>query len=240
MYWRRPSWFILIATVVGIFCLSSLGIWQLQRAEEKKQILHDSEIQANNTPQNISLPVYEPEKLRYKRIQLYGHYISSKQFVLDNQIHNRKVGYNILTPFKVANTDYVVLVDRGWVPVEKSRELLPEINVNESLREIIGVVYTPFGDPFTLGEIDNGDIQWPRLIQYLDFAVLSQRLGISLQPFTLRLDSDQQNGYLREWKIFAFSPNKHIAYAVQWFALALTLLILFIILHISKSKNTKT
>lgn len=237
MYWRRPSWFILIATFVGIFCLSSLGIWQLQRAEEKKQILRDSEQQANNTPQNISLPVYEPEKLRYQRIHLYGHYISNKQFVLDNQIQNHKVGYNILTPFKVADTDFVVLVDRGWVPMEKSRELLPEIKVSETLREVIGVVYAPFGEPFTLGEIDNGDIQWPRLIQYLDFAALSQRLEISLQPFTLRLDSDQQNGYLREWEIFAFSPNRHIAYAAQWFGLALTLLIIFIVLHVSKSKS---
>ena len=239
MYWRRPSWFIFIATAFGIFCLSSLGIWQLKRAEEKKQILHDSELHANNTPQNISLPAHEPEKFRYQRIQLYGRYISSKQFVLDNQIHNHKVGYNILTPFKVADTDFVVLVDRGWLPLEKSRMHLPEINVDESLRKVIGVVYTPFGDPFTLGEIDNGDIQWPRLIQYLDFTALSHRLGSSLQPFTLRLDSDQQNGYLREWKTFTFSPNRHIAYAVQWFALALTLLIIFVVMHVSKSKSTK-
>ena len=78
MYWRRPSWLILISTFVGIFCLSSLGVWQLQRAEEKKQILQESEQQTNNTPQIISLPVNEPEKFRYHHIQLQGRYISSK------------------------------------------------------------------------------------------------------------------------------------------------------------------
>ena len=159
--------------------------------------------------------------------------------MLDNQIHNHHVGYNILTPFKISNSDFVVLVDRGWVSVGESRERLPDVDVDETSRKVTGVIYTPFGDPYTLGEIDNGDIQWPRLIQYLDFKALSQRLGSPLQPFTLRLDSDQENGYLREWEIFAFSPNKHIAYALQWFALALTLLIIFIVLHVSKSKSTK-
>ena len=86
MYWRKPSWIILIATVVGVFCLSSLGVWQLQRAEEKKQILQNYELQRNNTLQSIRLPVTQPEKLRYQRTQLQGRYISSKQFVLDNHV----------------------------------------------------------------------------------------------------------------------------------------------------------
>ncbi len=237
MYWHKPSWLILIVTAVGVFCLSSLGVWQLQRAEEKKQILRDSKAQNNNTPQSIRLPVVEPEKLRYQRIELQGSYISSKQFVLDNQIQDHKVGYNILTPFRVSNTDFVVLVDRGWVALENSRQQLPEVNVSEELRTITGTVYALFGKPYTLGEIDNGNTNWPRLVQYLDFDVLGNRLGKTLQPFTLRLDGDQQDGYLREWQIFAFSPNRNLAYAVQWFALALALLVIFVVLHISKSKK---
>ncbi len=238
MYWRKPSWLVLTVTAVGIFFLSLLGVWQLQRAEEKKQILQNYELQRNNTLQDIRLPVSEPEKLRYQRIELQGRYISSKQFVLDNQVHDHQVGYNIFTPFKVIDTDFIVLVDRGWVPIERSRDQLPEIDVDENLRTVMGQVYAPYGDPFTLGEIDNGDTQWPRLIQFLDFSALSQRIGFNLQPFTLRLDKDQQDGYLRAWKIFAFSPDRHLAYAVQWFALALSLFIIFIVLHISKSKTS--
>ena len=240
MYWRKPSWIILIATVVGVFCLSSLGVWQLQRAEEKKQILQNYELQRNNTLQSIRLPVTQPEKLRYQRTQLQGRYISSKQFVLDNQVHDHQVGYNILTPFKIIDTDFIVLVDRGWLPIGHSREQLPEIHVDENLRTITGQIYAPFGEPYTLGEVDNRGTKWPRLIQFLDFAALSQRLELTLQPFTLRLDNDQQDGFLREWKIFAFSAERHIAYAVQWFALAFTLIIIFIILHLPRSKVTKS
>ena len=238
MYWRKPSLLILIATAIGVFCLSSLGVWQLQRAEEKRTILRNNELQSNNTPQSIRLPVTEPEKLRYQRVELRGKYISSKQFILDNQIHDQKVGYNVLTPFRISNTDFVVLVDRGWLALEKSRQILPEVTVSEEMRTITGTVYALFGKPFTLGEVDNGETNWPRLIQYLDFDALGNRLGKTLQPFTLRLDSEQKDGYLREWQIFAFSPNRHIAYAVQWFALALTLLVIFVVLHISKSKTS--
>lgn len=237
MYWRKPSWLVVAVTVVGVFCLSSLGVWQLQRAEEKKQILSELESQSDNTLQALRLPVTDAEKLRYQHVQLEGEYISNKQFVLDNQIRNHKAGYNILTPMRINNTDFVVLIDRGWLPIENSRDDLPEIEVDEAMRTITGTIYTPFGEAYSLGTVDNDGLDWPRLIQYLDFPALSQRLGIELQAFTVRLDKNHEDGFLREWQVFAFSPNRHLAYAVQWFALALTLLIIFIVLHTSKSKD---
>lgn len=239
MYWRKPSWLIVTATAVGIFCLSSLGIWQLQRADEKKQILNSLEAQSDNTLHTLRLPVTDPEQLRYQRVQLHGQYIASKQFVLDNQIRNHQAGYNILTPMRVKDTSYIVLIDRGWLPIENGRDDLPDIEVNESMQTITGTIYTPFGEAYSLGTVDNDGLSWPRLIQYLDFSALSQRMGSELQPFTVRLDQDQSYGYLREWQVFAFSPNRHLAYAVQWFALALTLLIIFIVLHTSKPKDSK-
>lgn len=239
MYLRKPSWLIVFATAVGVFCLSSLGVWQLQRAEEKRQILSELEAQADHTLQTMRFPVSQPEKLRYRHVQLHGKYISAKQFVLDNQIKNHRAGYNILTPFRVKDTNYVVLVDRGWLPIEHSRENLPRIDVEESILTITGTVYAPFGEAYSLGTVDNDGVGWPRLIQYLDFEELSARLGVELESFTVRLDQNEPNGYLREWKIFSFSPNRHVAYAVQWFALALTLLTIFIVLHISRSKKHK-
>jgi len=239
MVWHKPSWFVVVVTAVGIFCLSSLGVWQLQRAEEKKQILSELEAQSDHTLQTLTLPVSEPENLRYQHVQLQGQYVSSKQFVLDNQIQNHKAGFNILTPMRIKNTKYVVLIDRGWLPIENSRDDLPNIEVDESMQTISGTLYTPFAEAYSLGTVDNDGITWPRLIQYLDFSALSQRMGTELQPFTVRLDQDQAHGYLREWQVFSFSPNRHLGYAVQWFALALTLLIIFIVLHTSKSKDSE-
>ena len=43
--------------------------------------------------------------------------------------------------------------------------------------------------------------------------------------------------FVREWKIFAFTPEKHIAYAVQWFAMAFTLLLIFVLMHTRRPKE---
>ena len=232
--WRKPSFLFTGITVLGVVFLSYLGMWQLQRTEEKKQILLENEQQSNLAPQPLELPINDPTTLRFKKIKLQGHYSSTRQFVLDNQVVDHKVGYNILTPFKLHNSTAVVLVDRGWMPQGPLRTVLPEISVDERTRTIVGRIYVPFGDPFTLGEIDNGETTWPRLIQYLDFAALENRLEKELLPFTLRLETGQEDGFTTVWPLIAVSPKRHLAYAIQWFALATTLLIIFIVLHMPR------
>ena len=232
---RKPSWFSVIATVLGVFFLSSLGVWQLQRAEEKKQILHENESRKSNAPLAFNFPISDPASLRFQRIRVQGKFISDKQFVLDNQVLDHAVGYNILTPFKLDNSTKIVLVDRGWVPLTDTRESLPNIEVDEDVRSLVGMVYVPYGKAYSLGEIDNGATTWPRLIQFLDFKALETRIGENLLPLTLRMDANQEDVFKAKWTLFAASPKRHLGYAVQWFALALTLLVIFIVLHLPKS-----
>lgn len=229
--WRKPSWLSIFATIIGVFFLSILGVWQIQRAEEKKHILIEMQQRKKSAPVKLSFPIDNPSTLRFQRVQLQGKYLSSHQFVLDNQVHQHQVGYNILTPFVLDDSKTVLLVDRGWVPLGRSRAELPSISIDEQSRSIIGAVYVPFGEPYHLGEIDNGETTWPRLIQYLDFEALGDRLKLDLQPITVRLEANQTGGFNTEWPLFAFTPKRHLAYAVQWFALALTVLVIFVLLH---------
>lgn len=235
--WRKPSWLIIIATVILVFFFSYLGIWQLQRAEVKNQILLENERRKNSDPQELLLPIDDPATLRFQRIRLQGKFLSARQFVLDNKIHKHQIGYNILTPFLLNNAKVVVLVDRGWVPLGASRANLPEITIDEQPRSIMGSVYVPFGEPYHLGDIDNGETSWPRLIQYLDLGALEARLKLRVLPFTLRLAANQDGGFTTEWALFSFTPKRHLAYAVQWFALAITVLIVFVLLHVKRSNS---
>ena len=70
---------------------------------------------------------------------------------------------------------------------------------------------------------------WPAVVQVVDVAILSERLGYPLRMYQIELDATVPEGYKREWKTnVPIPPEKHLAYAVQWFALALTLTVLFI------------
>ena len=157
--------------------------------------MQDNQRRTKDTPQSLSLPVEDLESFRYTKIKIYGQYISDTQFILDNQVHNRKVGYNILTPFKLSSTGDVVLVDRGWVALEGSRQNLPKVSVNDSMRYVVGTVYVPFGKPYSLGEIDDGGNEWPRLIQYLEFNELAKKINKELLPFSVRLDKEQEDEF---------------------------------------------
>ncbi|MGH1537832.1 MAG: SURF1 family protein [Gammaproteobacteria bacterium] len=236
-YWRKPTWQIVMATMAGIFFLSSLGVWQLLRGEEKKQIQQEIETRKNSAPQTFSFPITDPASLRFQRIRVQGRFISNKQFVLDNRYLDSQVGFNILTPFELHNSDKVVLVDRGWLPLKGPREELPIVDVDENLRTLQGTVYVPYGKAFSLGAIDTS-ISWPRLIQFLDFKLLSTRLGQELIPLTLRMEAGQADTYKAKWAIYEVSsPKRNWGYAVQWFAMALTVLVIFIVLHMPRSSN---
>lgn len=235
--WRKPSLFILALTIVVAGLLSSLGVWQLQRADQKKQMQVDNELRKDNSPITLTLPFTVDENMRFRTMRAQGSFINSKQFVLDNQIMEHVVGYNIFTPLLLEDNQTVLLVDRGWLPLKGSRDQLPDIKVDEGIREVSGKAYVPYGAAYSLGTVDNDGQEWPRLIQYLDFEQLESRLGLHILPITLRIDADQKDSYTAQWDITTNRSAKrltyevHIGYAVQWFALAITVCVIFILLH---------
>ena len=67
---------------------------------------------------------------------------------------------------------------------------------------------------------------------------LEQRLGYPLQPLVLLLDKDDAFGFIRDWKaVYGVTPDKHRAYAVQWFTLALVLLLIYLGVNSKRRPN---
>jgi surfeit locus 1 family protein len=70
---------------------------------------------------------------------------------------------------------------------------------------------------------------WPSVVQVVDSEILAKKLDYPLFQFQIELDKDLPDGFKREWHTTTImQPEQHTAYAFQWFALALTLTILFI------------
>ena len=230
-----PSLFPTIATVLGIGLFVSLGQWQIQRADEKTQILE--QFTQNKTKPIIALPSEiskESKMLTYRNVFFFGIPLVHRQFLLDNQIRNGKAGINIITPFE-RDDGSTILVDRGWM--EFSRGQLPVIELPKQRMRIQGTIYIPPGKAFSLGTFDADADTWPRLITHLDYAAIGEKLGVTIPELTVRMDphkdSNQAQAYLRQWPgVALLQPDRNLAYAIQWFALALTVLILFIALNL--------
>jgi cytochrome oxidase assembly protein ShyY1 len=65
--------------------------------------------------------------------------------------------------------------------------------------------------------------------QHLDIAELGAALGQALYPYALVLDEGQPGLFQRDWQPgVTMTPEKHLGYAVQWFGLAVALLIIYV------------
>lgn len=228
---RKPSRISGLALIAAGFCLLfiALGSWQLQRRAEKQTIL--SLADARSQEVLLQLPDARAfDEYRYTGIQLVVQYLPERQFLLDNQVRGGRAGFNVLTPAQLANDERLVLVDRGWMPMPADRQPTANFRIDALTQEIAGYLYTPFGEGMRLGPVDNNRLDWPRLIQYLDFEQLSQRLDTPLTPVVIRLAEDQDDGFRREWPVVGVSPDRHLAYAVQWYGLAVAGGVIFLLL----------
>lgn len=204
-----------------------LGFWQLDRADEKQAMFDrfGAAGAAVDFPDVIDQP---PESLRYRRVTLRGRYVAARQFLLEGMFHDSRPGLHVLTPLRLADSAGMVLVNRGWIPETLTRQVRPELPLSEAWRDISGrVVPYPQAGMRLAGVPDSG---WPRRVVYPTPDEISAALSLEVLPHMIWLDPDEADGFVREWKPAEFGPARHIGYAVQWFALAFTLILIYIIM----------
>ena len=232
----QVSWVGLVVYLILVTLLCSLGFWQLSRAEEKKQILVQQEQALDVASINLNQKaIPSVEKVRYQKVSATGHYDNAHQFLLDNQIVDGKNGYFVMTPLFVDGQSRAVLVNRGWVALGNDRNTLPQVDIQNLQAEITGRInqFPSVGIKLKGAEIPTET--WPSVVQVIDSQVLSAKLGAELVNYQIELDPSVAEGYKRQWKMNTpILPEKHLAYAVQWFSLALTLTALFIWISIKK------
>lgn len=224
-----------LATLCLLILLLSLGFWQLDRAAQKRALLEAYGDRPADAPLLIS-PGFVPDAdWRYRRAEVVGRYVAERQFLLDNRVYHGRVGYQVLTPVRLAQSDYAVLVNRGWVPQGATRADLPPLPVppGERLR-IEGLIDIPHDDVFVLGEGEDRDPGWPKLLQRIRLELHAEQLGMRLLPMVLLLDEDQPGGFVRDWNPIVIGPERHVGYAVQWFALAAVLSILYVWVNVRR------
>ena len=212
--------------VFGLFpVLVSLGIWQLSRYHQKLSLEQIYDARRYLAPLSLSEVSSYTDPL-FLPVVVSGQYIPEKYFLLDNQIYNGQPGYDLLMPFKTTSGEWL-LVNRGWLPLI-SREILPRVSTPEGNLVLEGNIYRALGKSFLLTE-DLWEGEWPKIIQALDFSKAEAALGQSLPELTLVL-SELQPGteQVRPVSINTKS-EKHLAYAFQWFAMAMVLIGLYLL-----------
>lgn len=237
---RRPAIVPTLAAIAMLALLVSLGQWQLGRAAEKRALLERYATRAGEPPLHLA-PDLAPDDPRivdalpFRTVTLQGTFLTDRQYLLDNRTHQGVAGYHVLTPLRRGDSATLVLVDRGWIPVGKSREHLPDVGVADAPTRLTATLSEPPRPGLLLGETGYEQGTWPRVVQYLDIGLISAQLQAPVLPLVARLDPGAPFGYVRDWKpYYGISPERHVGYAVQWFALALALVVIYFYLTLRK------
>ena len=236
--WTFLSRLPFVATLVTFVCvviMFALGNWQLQRAEQKTLRLLAIE-QAAETEQVDLQQVSNGkiEQLLDMPVNFEGTADAEHFFLLDNKIHKGRVGYQVLVPMQTHSG--TVMTNFGWVAATSSRDILPNIQINNKEMRYAGVLSLPL-DNIMVKETAVVDGDWPKVLQQTDLDIVQQHYKKQILPFVVLLTAEENSFFIRDWQPVVMAPEKHIAYAAQWFLLAFAGLVVFIIAQRNKLKR---
>jgi cytochrome oxidase assembly protein ShyY1 len=223
----------LAAVMVALIALS-LGNWQSRRAEEKQRLASEQTLQAALPPLDMQLLNEGKAPAYFRSVQMTGSFIAQWPIYLDNRPYQGKAGFYLLMPFKLKDSEKILLVMRGWLPRDaQNRVQLPIIPTPQGVLQLEGKVRESVGHVMQLGS--ESALQSGVIRQNLEVTELSKASGLKLENFIIEQISDTEDGLIRDWPQPSLGMEKHRGYAFQWYGLAVTALLFFIATGIKRA-----
>lgn len=209
-----------------------LGNWQLGRADTKRalQARYDSAEQEASI--HVGAAMLDRDSVLYRKLEVKGVFDDAHTILLDNRVHEGVAGYHVLTPLRIDGGQHTLLVNRGWAAAGRTRQQVPLPPIPHGEVRLEGMAIDPHSRYVELAEFGPQGRVW----QNLDFARYAALTGLSLQPVLLQQTSPTDDGLLRVWLRPDTGVSMHVSYAVQWYSLAATLLVLWLVLNLKRSR----
>ena len=225
----KGPWWAIALTLASAGIGVKAGFWQLDRAGEKRELLARFDVGGAVPASRQLVSDAQAPALHYERLRLTGRYDPNHQVLLDNLSYEGRPGYQVLTPLSTPGG--TVLVNRGWVPADGNRTVLPDIHVSGQAQEVTGRIdWLPRPGIELTTATPPKDAPWPRRLLFPTSQQISAQLDLPLRDYQLLLDPEAADGYGRNWHPGGMGPERHVAYAVQWFGLALTVIVIYLVL----------
>ncbi|WP_185234205.1 SURF1 family protein [Teredinibacter franksiae] len=218
--WKLTAFSVLLLPV-----LLSLGIWQMGRAQEK-QTLQQSWLAEQAEPAVDYREILATAE-SVRRVYLEGEFYREKFWLIENKQLAGELGYQVVMPFKTQLGDWI-LVNRGWIKAGYYREDNPTINTTTGVHRITGTLKYPSDSRFIEHKPTEKALNWPHRLLEIDIALMAKQAGQHFEPQALLIDPDSQDALLVNWQPINMTPEKHRGYAVQWFAMAFALCVLWL------------
>lgn len=231
----RPTFWPTVFTIPAIALMLGLGIWQLDRLAWKTGLIDEIQSRLAAEPAPLDAVLAEAGSdlagVQFRRVMLAGEFLHDREMYLAARSMNGNPGYHVMTPFRATDGN-LVLVDRGWVPLERK---LPEARAEGQVAgplTLDAVIRVPRGEKAWFqpdNEPQNNMWYW------IDLPVLRTHAGAEeAGAAAIYLDAGpaaSPGGFPIGGQTRVNLPNDHLQYAITWFALALILAVIYVIYH---------
>lgn len=222
------------AVAVGIALTLAAGTWQLNRAAEKERRQERLEAQRRGPPVSLAAALVAESDLLYRRVRISGRFEADRTLFLDNRVHGGVTGFEVLTPMRIGDSSKHVLVNRGWTAGTRRRDALPAVRTPANRIDVEGTV-VPAQRVYELSG-SNGD---GKVWLAVDIERMRDATGLDLQPILVQQESETDDGLVRDWPRPDTGRARHLAYAFQWFALSVAILVIYVVLGVRRSPGAQ-
>ena len=210
--------FYIFFAIVFVF----LGFWQINRGNEKAEIIEAFEIQ-----QTMQAVEFSANSKKWERVYINGELDAERLIFIDNIIYKGILGFKVVAPVSIEDSK-IILVDFGWIKQPQSRDEISFLSISKNKNiSVSGVLEAP-----EMGLILSDDIftnTWPKISQSKSISALESLFKEEIIQFILLSDYRNESDFIYLKPIVAnMPPVKHYGYAGQWFAMFIALSIMYL------------
>ncbi len=228
-----------LALGVAAAC-AALGHWQLQRMHAKQALLAAStQVLERREARPLAVAADAQRSRAYDWAAGGGRFADLPPVILDNQNRSSQPGVRAYRVFEPASGGLPLLVELGWLPLPGDRRMPGVARPSGDALEVSGLVLPPPSAGLASPAVQHQD-DGTVLVVALDPATVAAALGLpGLAPRILRLDPALPLGYARDLELLpnTLPPDRHLGYAVQWFALAAAVLVIALVLTVRRRRR---
>jgi surfeit locus 1 family protein len=234
----RVVWFFV---ALGCALLTArFGVWQLSRAHTKlanEALVAERGAMPALPASALARDAATAQTQWQRHIALNGQWDASHTVYLMNRTMDERSGFYVMTPLRLPDGGAVV-VQRGWIARDDADPMkAPPVATPAGTVRLYGHVA-----PWPSHWIDIGHGAGGPVRQNLELAAFSSESGLALLPETVVEDATADNardGLRRDWPspVGGVSVTTNYGYAVQWFAMSVAFLGLYVWLQFIRPRR---
>jgi surfeit locus 1 family protein len=220
--------------MAGVALTIVLGFWQLGRAEQKLTLQQRIEEFARSAPIAVGSELVNPADVLLRPLEVKGRFDPAHAVFLDNRIYKQRPGLHVLMPLRIGDSNKYLLVNRGWIAVNMDRRKAPVVKTPEGEVTLRGMA-APYSEHYLelSSKSAEGNV-WQNIV----LERYRQATRLDVQPVILQQTSALDDGLVRDWPPVDLRRNVHLAYAVQWFGMAVAIFIYYVVVNVRRSEAT--